>query len=314
MAERRALGAGYPLGAAPDAWSAAPVVLRSRAGPRRGLVALVREPAGAAGVVLTLGVVLLALGAGWIRPGDPLQPVAPPLQPPGPAFPMGTDDLGRDVLAGVLHGARTSLVIGAAVALASALVGSLIGSGAGLVGGRVDDALMRASELFQVVPRFFLALVTAALFGASVPLVTLLLALTFWPGTARIVRSQVLSLREREFVVAARALGAGTGRVLLRHVLPNAVAAVLVTSALQVGAAILVEASLGYLGLGDRRLASWGYMLGTAQPFLRSAPWLALCPGGALVLTVVGVNLLADGLTAALDPRLQPGRRGSRAW
>jgi len=263
------------------------------------------------GLTLSLGLVAVALAAGLVRPGDPLRPVGSPLQPPSATFPMGTDDLGRDVLAAVVHGARTSLAIGGTVALASALLGSLIGGLAGYAGGPTDDLLMRLTELFQVVPRFFLALVVAALFGSSVPVVTLLLALTFWPATARIVRAQVLSLREREFVVAARALGAREARILLRHVLPNALAGVVVSAALQVGAAILVEASLAFLGLGDRRLPSWGFMLSTAQPFLRTAPWLALGPGAALVLTVLAVNLTADALNEQLNPRLRTRRRSA---
>ena len=161
---------------------------------------------------------------------------------------------------------------------------------------------MRVTELVQVAPRFFLAVLVAALFGPSLALLVILLAITFWPATARIVRAQVLSLREREYVLAAHALGVRRGRILARHVLPNVLGIVVVTSALQVGTAILVEASLSFLGLGDRSVVSWGFMLNDAQPFLRVAWWMSVFPGLALVLTVLGTNLFADALYGALDP------------
>jgi len=161
---------------------------------------------------------------------------------------------------------------------------------------------MRVTELVQIVPRFFLALLVAALFGPSLAFLTLLLALTFWPTTARIVRSQILTLRNREWVLAARAIGLGETRILVRHVVPHALGLIIVTGALQIGAAILVEASLSFLGLGDRSVISWGYMLNNAQPFLRVAWWLSVFPGIALVLTVLGTNLLGDALYGMWDP------------
>ncbi len=289
---------------------------RSQAGParphRRALVRGprtlppgLRQPAALIGLFLLLGVVLMALLAGILAPGDPLRPAGPPLLPPSAGHPLGTDDLGRDLLAMVLHGSRTSLLVGLAVAALSGLLGTLVGAVAGYRGRRVDDALMRLTELVQVVPRFFLLLVAAALFGPSLGLTILLLGLTFWPGIARLLRAQVLSLREREFILAARALGAPDRRILRRHVLPNALPVALAAMALQVGTAILVEAGLSFLGLGDRTLLSWGYLLNGAQPFLRTAWWMSVFPGLAIALTVLAVNLVADGLGAALDPRQQ---------
>jgi peptide/nickel transport system permease protein len=158
-----------------------------------------------------------------------------------------------------------------------------------------------------VAPRFFLAVLVAALFGPNLWYLALLIGLTFWPQTARLLRAQVLALREREYVLAARAIGLGPGRILMRHVLPNAASVVIITAALQVGSAILIEASLSFLGLGDRSLISWGYMLNNAQPFLRTAWWMSLFPGLALAATVLGANLLADGIQAILDPRLSRG-------
>ena len=148
----------------------------------------------------------------------------------------------------------------------------------------------------QTLPRFFLAVVIAALFGPSIVNLTVLLALTFWTGTARLLRAQVLSIRERDYVLAARSLGASSFHVLARHILPNSISVVLISAALQLGAAILVEASLSFLGLGDRSQMSWGYMLNNAQPFLRIAWWMSVFPGAALALAVLGVNLLSDAL------------------
>ena len=261
-----------------------------------------RAPLAASGVALTAVAVLLALVGRILAPHDPFAPIFPPLQGPGPAHWLGTDDLGRDTLSGVLAGARASLLVGVVTALAAGIVGTTVGAVAGFYGGVADEALMRVTELVQVAPRFFLAVLVAALFGPSLALLVILLAITFWPATARIVRAQVLSLREREYVLAAHALGVRRGRILARHVLPNVLGIVVVTSALQVGTAILVEASLSFLGLGDRSVVSWGFMLNDAQPFLRVAWRMSVFPGLALVLTVLGTNLFADALYGALDP------------
>jgi len=263
-----------------------------------------------AGLAVLLPIVIGALFASQLAPGDPLVGDAPALQPPSWAHWLGTDDLGRDLLGGVLHGARVSLFVGLAVALLSTACGIVVGGVAGFFGGWVDDGLMRLTELVQVLPRFFLAIIVATLFGGSLINIVLLLGLTFWPSTARLLRAQILSLREREFVVAARAMGAGAPAMLTRHVLPNALPTVIVNTALQVGGAILVEAGLSFLGLGDRSYVSWGYMLNNAQPFIQLAWWMSIFPGLALLLTVVGVNLIADGVNEARDPRLEsPGRR-----
>lgn len=254
------------------------------------------------GLALTLIALGLAIFGGSLAPFDPFATRFPALQPPSPAHWLGTDDLGRDTFSGVLAGARASLLVGIATAAVAGVLGTAVGAIAGYYGGLVDDALMRLTELVQIVPRFFLAILVAALFGPSLVFLALLLALTFWPTTARLVRSQILTLRQREWVVAARAVGLGEIRILVRHVVPHALGLIIVTAALQIGAAILVEASLSFLGLGDRSVISWGYMLNGAQPFLRVAWWLSIFPGAAIVLTVLGTNLLADALYAAWDP------------
>jgi peptide/nickel transport system permease protein len=255
------------------------------------------------GLLLLIGLVGVALLAGVIAPGDPFRRAGPPLQPPSLQHWFGTDDLGRDVFSGVVHGSRPSMLVGFVAALTSAVVGTLVGSVAGYFGRLADDVLMRMTELVQVVPRFFLVLIVAALFGPSLATVALLLGLTFWPGMARLLRAQILSLRNRDFILAARAIGVPHRRILVRHVLPNAVAVVVVSTSLQVGSAILVEAGLSFLGLGDRSVVSWGNMLNLAQPLIRVAWWAAVFPGLAITLTVMAANMVGDGLNAALDPR-----------
>jgi peptide/nickel transport system permease protein len=241
----------------------------------------------------------VALLAPVLAPGDPFAAAGPPLVPPGQGYLLGTDDLGRDLWALVVHGSRTSLLVGLSVAGLSGSLAILIGALAGYQGGRVDDLLMRLAELVQVLPRALLVLVAAVLFGPSFGLIALLLGLTLWPLSARVLRAQVLALREREFVIAARALGATDERILSRHVLPNALPVVLPLLALQVGNAILIEAALSFLGLGDRGLVSWGYLLNAAQPFLRTAWWMAVFPGMATALLVLAVLLTADHVAPA---------------
>ena len=215
---------------------------------------------------------------------------------------MGTDDLGRDVLSGVIDAAATSLLVGLSVAGASLIIGTCVGAIAGFYGYWIDDLLMRLSELIQVMPRFFLALMTVALFGANLRNLILVLALTYWAPTARLARAAVLAIKQLDYVSAARSLGVRERRILLWHILPNAVAPLIIHAALQVGRAILIEASLSFLGLGDPNVISWGYMLNNAQPFMRRAWWMTLFPGSAIALTVLGVNLLGDGLNTYWNP------------
>ena len=256
------------------------------------------------GVALLVLLLLAALLADRLAPGDPFATSRDVLLPPGGAHPFGTDDLGRDLFRGVLHGARVSLLVGfVSVALATAL-GVAVGGVAGYAGGLVDDVLMRLAELCQVIPRFFLVLVAVAVLGSHLGLIVLLLGLTLWPGTARLLRGQVLALRDREYVVAARAVGVRGPALLARHILPAALPPVVTQASLGVGGAILVEAGLSFLGLGDRNVVSWGALLNDAQQFVRPAPWLSLFPGLAITLTVLGMGLLADGLNEAWNPRL----------
>jgi peptide/nickel transport system permease protein len=184
------------------------------------------------------------------------------------------------------------------------IIGVTIGVVSGYTGGWIDDVLMRITEVFQVLPRFFLALIVVSLYGSSIWLIVLLLGLTYWTGTARLMRSQVLALRTRDYVMAAKALGVSQPRIVMHEILPGALPPVITQAALHVGGAILLEAGLGFLGLGDRNVVSWGALLNDAQQFVRTAWWMSLFPGLAITLTVLAMNLLADGLNEAWNRRL----------
>ncbi|HEX6141171.1 MAG TPA: ABC transporter permease [Geminicoccaceae bacterium] len=248
------------------------------------------------GLVLLMPFAAAALLTGLLAPYDPMASVAAPFQPPSLSHPFGTDDLGRDLLSAIIAGARTSLTAGLAVAALSALIGTAVGVTAGFVGGWTDDLLMRLTEVVQVVPRFFVAILVAGLFGGSLTNLILVLGLMSWPGLARIVRAEALSLRAREFVQAAVALGGGPLWVIRRHVLPNAVRPILATLSLIVAGAILTEAGLSYLGLSDPNVVSWGRLIENAQAFLYRAWWLSVFPGLAIVLAIVAVTQVIDGL------------------
>jgi peptide/nickel transport system permease protein len=253
-----------------------------------------------------LGVVLLAaVLAPLLFPGDPLDIVGPPLSPPFAdwRFPLGTDRLGRDLLAGLAHGARASLLVGLVSALGAILIGVLVGSVAGYFGGWADESLMRLTETFQTVPGFILALALIAVLGAGLPSVALAIALVSWTGPARITRAEFLSLRSREFVDAARVLGLGHGRIIFGEILPNALAPIIVLGSVIVASAILIESALSYLGLGDPNRATWGQMIAGGRSVFRSAWYVSAIPGFAILLTVLAVSLVGEGLTDAANPR-----------
>ncbi|MCG8273601.1 ABC transporter permease [Aquamicrobium sp. NLF2-7] len=266
---------------------------------------LLRSPAGVAGLVLLALLVLAALSAPLLFPGDPLAIAGPPLTPPftDPAFPLGTDRLGRNVLAGLFHGAQASLAVGLAAAAVSIIFGALVGTIAGFAGGLVDEALMRVVDAFQTVPGFLLALAFVSVSGASLPVVILAIALGAWTGPARLARAEVLSIRERDYVAAARVIGMHPTEIALREVLPNALPPVLALAAVIVGNAVLIESALSFLGLGDPNIVTWGSMIAEGRNVLRSAPFLSIVPGIGLVVTVLGVYLLAEGLSDALASR-----------
>jgi peptide/nickel transport system permease protein len=259
-----------------------------------GVAPVARIAIVAIGSLMLAPAVVSAIAGPMLLDADPFAMVAAPFAPPSLSHPFGTDDLGRDLFAGVVHGARTSLIVGGIVGSLALLLGLAIGALAGYFGGRLDDILMRITELFQVIPRFFLAVVVLALFGHTLVNLVVVLAATSWGGLARIARGEILSLREREFVRAARALGAGPATIILRHVVPHALAPVLAMTIMIVSTAILTEASLGYLGFSDPDLVSWGQLLNNAQSFFDRGWWLALCPGLAIVVTIVGLFVVVE--------------------
>lgn len=272
-----------------------------------------RRPLGLAGLAGTAFFVAVAVVGPWVAPFDPFAFRPETLVPPGRGHWLGTDDLGRDVLSGVLHGARISLVVGLVAALGSVLIGVAVGAIAGYRRGRLDEVLMRVTEWVLVMPQFLIVLVVAAIFGSDFRLVVLVLALVGWPATARLTRAQFLSLGEREFVVAALGLGASDGRIIAYQILPNALPPVIVAASLQVPAAILSEAGLRFLGLVDPHSVSWGGMLNQAQGFLQQAWWMPLFPGAAIFLTVLSLNLAGEALNDLLDPAgVRPPPGGGR--
>jgi peptide/nickel transport system permease protein len=262
-----------------------------------------RRPLGLAGLIGAALFVLIAVVGPLLSPFDPLALRPETLQPPGAPYWFGTDDVGRDILSGVLYGARVSLLVGLLSALGAVVIGVAVGVLAGYCRGRVDAVLTRVTEWVLVVPQFLIVLVVAAIFGADLRLVVAVIAAVSWPTTARLTRAQFLALAEREFVTAARGLGSSDPRIALRQILPNALAPIVVTASLQIPAAILSEASLRFLGLSDPSRLSWGAMLNQAQNFLQQSWWMAFFPGIAIFLTVLSFNLAGEALNEALDPR-----------
>ena len=288
--------------------TAIPLEASTMASPRwRSLRRLLEARGSVAGLVVTGLWCTIALAADWLSPGDPFESVAPALAGPSATHPFGTDDLGRDLLAAVVHGTRATLIVVGAVVVISTIIGIAVGAVAGYRGGLLDDALMRVAEIVQSIPRFFLAILVVALVGVGLENLILVLALTSWPWLSRIVRAEVLSLREREFVEAARAVGATDRRILARHVLPALLPSVTVVVTLMAARVILLEASLSFLGLGDPNVISWGYLVNNAQRFVRIAWWMSVFPGLAIVVVVLGLHLLSDALVEAFDP----GRTGA---
>ncbi|PIK72200.1 ABC transporter permease, partial [Methylobacterium frigidaeris] len=222
--------------------------------------------------------------------------------------PLGTDALGRDIAAGLMHGAGVSLIVGLVSTLAALLIGVPLGALAGYLGGRVDDALMRFTELFQTVPSFALAIVLVAILQPSLSSMILAIALVSWPPVTRLVRGEVLSLRSREYVQAAIVTGQTTFTILRREVLPNTLSPIVVLASLMVATAILLESSLSFLGLGDPNRMSWGFMVGAGRTVIRQAWWITAFPGLVILLTVLALNLIGEGLNDALNPRLSRER------
>lgn len=264
--------------------------------------------AAALGLVLLTLVVGLAVAGPALHRADPWERLGRRFEPPGGRFALGTDHQGRDVLAGLAVGARTSLLVGLASAAVILVIGVSVGVTAGYHGGLVDETLMRVTEFFQILPAFLFAMVLVAIFSPTLWTVILAIGVSNWAGTARLVRAEFLALRERDFVTAARALGVSDRRIMVREILPNALPPVVVNASLTVGVAILFEAGLSFLGLADPNVMSWGYMIGSSRIYLRDAWWTVTFPGLAIVISVVALSLVGDWLNDVLNPRVR-GRR-----
>lgn len=273
--------------------------------------AFLRNPSGMAGFLMLLAVLVMAFLAPLIYPGDPLDMVAQPFLWPGqdPQFPLGTDSLGRDVAAGIVHGSQVSLQIGFSAVLVSLAIGTVVGALAGYFGGTIDDVLVHITELFQTFPTFLLVVVLVAIGNPSIGLISSAIGIASWPTIARLVRAEFRSLRASDFVLAARSQGFSSLRIIFQEMLPNAMPSIIVTTSVMVASSILIESALAFLGFGDPNRVSWGSMIGAGRESLRTAWFLTALPGGALVLTVLSLNLVGDALNDALNPRLR--RRAS---
>ena len=262
------------------------------------------------GLIILLAIILMAILAPLIFPESPWRmvqrPFLPPLEVEG--FPLGTDTMGRNVAAGIMHGAWVSLLIGLVSTLVALMIGVPLGAIAGYYGGLLDDALMRFTEFFQTIPNFALAIVLVAIMQPSVTSIVLAIALVSWPPVARLVRAEFMSLRNREYVEAARLVGQTNSTIILRQILPNTLSPIIVLASLMVATAILLESALSFLGLGDPNVMSWGYMIGAARTVIRQAWWLSFFPGLAILLTVLALNLVGEGLDDALNPKLSRER------
>jgi len=265
-----------------------------------------RNPAAVGGLVLLAIIVAVSVAGPWLYSADPFEIRAAPLTPPGtPEAWLGTDYLGRDVAISLLYGGRATLLVGAVAALLSVCIGVTLGAFAGYYGGRVDAVLMRVTEFFQVLPALLFAMVVVTLFSPSLLTVTLSIGLVSWPGTARLARAEFMKVRDMEYVRAERSIGAGDARIIWKVILPNAAAPLVVSATLAVGAAILFEAGLSFLGLGDPNLMSWGMMIGSSRQYVLASWWAVAIPGAAIFLTVLAVSLIGDGLNDALNPKLR---------
>jgi peptide/nickel transport system permease protein len=270
-----------------------------------------RNPGALVGLVVLLLVLGLALCAPLLFPGSPWDMAGAPFQPPGAGgMLLGTDSLGRDLAAGIAYGARVSLLVGAVSTLVSLFIGIALGAFAGYLGGIADDAVMRFTEFFQTIPSFVLAILLVAIFTPSIGSIIGAIAIVSWPPVTRVVRAEFLTLRNREFVQAAEVLGKRPLSIVLTDILPNALSPIIVLASLMTATAILLESSLSFLGLGDPNLMSWGFLIGSGRSVIRIAWWMSVFPGLAIFVTVLALNLVGEGLSDALNPRLR--KRGAK--
>lgn len=290
--------------------------MRARRPPsvrHRGLIQILRSlrksPLAVVGAAVVIIYAVAALAASLLAPHSPFdQFLEQRLGPPSARFPLGLDQLGRDILSRVLFGARVSLVIGLVVVTVGGLLGTAVGVAAGYTGGAVDHVLMRVTDVFFAFPSLILAMAIAGALGPSLTNAMVAIAVVTWPVYARLSRAQTLVLRRREFIEAARAVGANEGRVMTRHILPNAISPLIVQASFNMGEAILIAAGLSFIGFGAQPpIPEWGVMVSEGRDYITTQWWVPTFPGLAILLAVTGFNLLGDGLRDLLDPRLRKG-------
>lgn len=266
----------------------------------------VKNKAALIGFCLLILILLMALVGPIFYSIDPYDIVWAPMTRPGESdFWLGTDYLGRDIMAGIIHGSRATLAVGVAAALFTVFIGVTVGALAGFYGSLVDNLLMRVTEFFQVLPPLLFAMVLVTLFSPSLTMIAVSIGVVSWPSVARLVRAEFLSIREREYVMAARSIGSRNRHIIWRVILPNALPPLIVSANLNVGTAILFEAGLSFLGLGDPNIMSWGFMIGSSRNYIFTCWWAVTFPGLAIFLTVLCISLIGDGMTDALNPKLR---------
>ena len=257
-------------------------------------------------MIILIAIIILAIFGPLLYPTDPFEMVWMPFSPPGQdGFLLGTDYLGRDLMAGLIHGARVSILVGISAAFMSVVIGITIGALAGYYRGTIEEILMRITEFFQVLLTLLFSMVIVALFGASLPMIVIAIGLVSWTAVARITRAEFLRIRELEFVMASRASGASDFRLIFSVILPNALPPIIVQAALMVGSAILFEAGLSFLGLSDPNIVSWGQIIGSNRQYILDASYTVTVPGLAIFVTVLAISLVGDGLNDALNPKLR---------
>jgi peptide/nickel transport system permease protein len=295
---------GTPLTANSVLVEAPPLAERSRSKVGAVWKTFLSSRYGPIGLTLLLIVLIPAILAPLLAPADPFDLGAKPFLHPGAdGHPLGTDHLGRDVLSQILYGARISLLVGLVAAGIAAVIGLVVGSVSGFFGGWIDIVLSRVTDMFLIIPTFFLIIIVVATLGNGIIYVMVLIGLTSWPGNARLMRAQALTLRERTFVQALNALGEGKLRILMRHIIPNGIQPVIANSTLLIAAGVLTEAALSFLGLGDANKASWGRMIYEGRTSILTAWWPSIFPGIAMIITVMAFYLIGDGLAYVLSPK-----------
>ncbi len=290
----------------PAADAAVETALRVESPVREAWRMFLRNGAAIGGLAMLATVLAMTLLGPLVHPVDPFEMVWAPLSPPGDeGFLLGTDYLGRDLFTSIVYGGRATLAVGASAAAITVAIGLTVGALAGFYRGWVDEALMRITEFFQVLPPLLLAMVLVMLFSPSLTTIAVAIGIVSWPSAARLTRAEFLRIRELEYVKAARSIGARNARIIWRVILPNAAPPLIVSAALSVGVAILFEAGLSFLGLSDPNVMSWGYLIGSNRPYILDAWWAVTFPGVAIFLTVLAVSLIGDGLNDALNPKLR---------